>query len=306
TNQTEITEFILLGIEGPQTVNLFLYFVFLVLYILTTCGNLLIIVLFLKSQHLSFPLYFFLTNLSICDISLSTIVAPTLFSNLLRGRLSISVTDCFLQVYAYGSTLSAECNLLAVMSYDRYLAICNPLHYIRIMTPNLRANLVLFSWLSSFLYCFIAILEVLSLEFCGCNVINYIYCEIVPLLAISCKNTTILQLTTTAMSVPIILIPFLFILLTYVHIALTILKIPSVSGRKKAFSTCSSHLTVVCMFFGVLIAKYMVASNDQSLNLNKAISLLYTAVTPFLNPIVYSLRSKDIRTAAFKLFTGIK
>ncbi|KAE8620574.1 hypothetical protein XENTR_v10010333 [Xenopus tropicalis] len=299
-NLTEITHFILGGIGGPQSLKVPLYFIFLMLYIMTLCGNLLIIGLFLQGQQLRSPMYFFLSHLSLCDILLSTSVVPNLLSALLTEGESITFIGCITQFLATGATTAAECYLLTAMSYDRYLAICNPLRYIRMMNSRLCAQLVTWSWFLSLLYCTIDITEIYDLDFCGCNVLDYIYCDIEPLLDISCKNTSKLQKTTMIISVPAALFPFVFILSTYIKISLTIFRISSNTGKQKAFSTCSSHLTVVCTYFGILIAKYTLPSNVQSLNVNKAISLLYTAVTPVLNPIIYSLRNKEIRDAVTK------
>ncbi|KAG8431253.1 hypothetical protein GDO86_019177 [Hymenochirus boettgeri] len=304
TNVTRLKDFVLTGIEGPQSLKLSLLFVLLILYIMTICGNLVIIILFLKSQYLNSPLYLFLSNLSLCDILLSTSVVPNLLYTLLRGRQTMSLIGCIIQMSAIGLSTGAECILLTVMSYDRYLAICNPLHYITIMTPRLCSSLVLGSWLICLLFLLIIIIVILNLEFCGCNVIDYIYFDIPPLFEISCKNRSHLQISTLVMSVPTILFPFLFIMVTYVNIFLTIFQIPSNTGRKKAFSTCSSHLTVVCTYFGVLTSKYIVPLKGGSLKINKIISLLYTGVTPLLNAVIYSLRSKEIRAAATKLFKG--
>ncbi|KAG8431865.1 hypothetical protein GDO86_019712 [Hymenochirus boettgeri] len=300
-NQTKIKEFVLLGIEGPQTLKLSLFFVFLILYIMTTCGNLVIIVLYLQTQPLRSPLYFFLSNLALSDILLATSVVPNLLCTLSSGRETImSTSGCIIQVLASGSSTAAESNLLTVMSYDRYLAVCNPLHYNRVMTPRRCSFLVSLCWFLSLLYTFIAIMEILDLEFCGCNVINYTYCDIIPLLDISCKNSQILEISTTVISFPAVVFPFCFTILSYINISLAVFRISSNTGRKKAFSTCSSHLGVVCTYFGVLIAKYTVSSKGRSVTINKAISMVYTVVTPLLNPIIYSFRNQEIKGAVTK------
>ncbi|OCT90795.1 hypothetical protein XELAEV_18019412mg [Xenopus laevis] len=299
-NQTQVRNFILLGIVGPQALKVLLYFIFLILYIMTLCGNLLIIGLFLQGRHLTSPMYFFLSHLSFCDIMLSTSVAPNLLSALLEKGKTMTFGGCIAQFFASGLATAVECNLLTVMSYDRYLAICNPLQYIRIMNSRLCIQLVTLSWLLTLLYCIIDITEIIQLDFCGYNILDYVYCDVAPLLEISCKNTSDIEMTTMILSLPGALLPLLFILSTYIKISLTVLRISSSTGKQKAFSTCSSHLTIVCTYFGILIAKYTVPSKGQSLNMNKAISLLYTSVTPVLNPMIYSFRNKEIRAAIAK------
>ncbi|OCT90797.1 hypothetical protein XELAEV_18019414mg [Xenopus laevis] len=300
-NQTEITHFILQGIGGPHSLKMSFYFIFLTLYIMTMCGNLLIIGLFLQSHHLNSPMYFFLSHLSICDILLSTSVVPNLLSTLLKEHETTfrdSITQFFatslataaesFTVIGYPSTClgaRGECHLLTLISYDRYLAICNPLCYTSIMSTRLCVLLVACSWFLSFLYCLIATIEILDLDFCGCNVLNSIFCDIAPLLEISCRNASRLQLACVILASPGILFTFSVILSTYIKISLTILSISSSIGKQKALATCSSHLTVVCTYFGILIVKYTVPSNGQSLNMNKAISLSlvhssYTSTQP--------------------------
>ncbi|KAM4749292.1 olfactory receptor 6X1-like [Rhinophrynus dorsalis] len=299
-NQTRITQFVLLGLQGPRSLKKCVFVLLLMLYIMTLCGNILIITLFIASHHLQSPMYFFLCHLSLCDILLSTSIVPNLLKTLLRDSSSIFVSGCLSQFYICSVFTVSECILLTVMSYDRYLAICNPLHYVSIMSVQLRFYLVMCSWVLGFFLTLIYTIPIFLLEFCGCNIIDNIYCDLAPLLEASCTDTYIIEVETIMFSLPVVLGAFLFIISTYVRIVLTIIKISSTTGRQKAFSTCSSHLTVVSTYYGILSAKYTVPSKGQSLNLNKVISLLYTAVTPILNPIIYSLRNQDIRSAMSK------
>ncbi|OCT90879.1 olfactory receptor-like protein I9 [Xenopus laevis] len=303
TNETKVTYFFLLGINGPQTLKIFLFSLFLGVHIATLCGNIMLIALYLKSQHLKTPMYFFLSHLSFSDILLSICIVPNLLDTLLKNGKSMSLTSCLAQLLATGTSTGAECYLLTAMSYDRYMAICNPLGYMKIMNNKLCVHLVAWSWFLSFLICLVIVLQIAQLEFCRCNILDYIYCDFSPLLAISCKNSFALEITTMVLSVPIILLPFWFIISTYICIGLAIFRISSNVGRQKAFSTCSSHLTVVCTYCGILITKYTVPIGGQSITMNKVISLLYTVGTPLLNPIIYSFRNQEIRAALNKWMT---
>ncbi|KAM4749278.1 olfactory receptor-like protein I9 [Rhinophrynus dorsalis] len=299
-NQTKITEFILLGLQGPHSLKKWVFVLLLMLYIMTLCGNILIITLFLASHHLQSPMYFFLCHLSLCDMLLSSSIVPNLLYTLLRDSSTISVIGCLSQLYISSVFTGSECFLLTVMSYDRYLAICKPLHYVSIMNIQLCFYLVMCSWALSVFFGLIDAIPVFLLEFCGCNIIDNIHCDLAPLLEASCTDTFIMKVETIVLSLPIAPGPFLFIISTYARIFLTIFKISSTTGRHKAFSTCSSHLIVVSTYYGILSAKYTVPSKGQLFNLNKVMSLLYTAVTPLLNPIIYSLRNQEIRSALSK------
>ncbi|XP_063785703.1 olfactory receptor 6F1-like [Pseudophryne corroboree] len=300
-NQTEISEFILLGIQGSSVLRYSLFVTFSVTYIFTMTGNVFIVGLIIGSHQLHTPMYFFLCHLSLFDIFLSTNVVPNLLGTLLGSGKTISVRGCVTQYYFSCSSTISECFLLTVMSYDRYLAICRPLHYVNIMDISLRLHFVVWSWLLGFLLSLCSIIPVSLMQFCGCNIIDHIYCDLAPLLEASCSGTSIVEMETVVLSIPIVLFPFMFIIITYVRIVLTILKISTNTGRHKAFSTCSSHITVVTTYYGALIAKYTVPSSGDSLNYRKVISLLYTVFTPLLNPAIYSLRNQDIRDALRKL-----
>ncbi|XP_018097999.2 olfactory receptor 477 [Xenopus laevis] len=294
-NQTEIKEFLLLGFNAPHSVNNVLFFLFLVVYSMTLIGNILLIGLYLGDKHLHSPMYFFLSHLSICDILLSTSVAPILLCTFLSDGKTLTVAGCNAQSRVSGVITAVECFLLTVMSYDRYLAICNPLHYISNMSTMHCHHLVSWAWILGFLIALTVMIMISLLAFCGNNVIDFVYCEFTALVQASCSETFYVETVAIILSLPVIVLPFVFIISTYVSIFVAILRISSIKGREKAFSTCSAHLTVVCMYYGILTAKYTAPARGHSLIINKTISVLYTLGTPFLNPIIYSLRNQEIR-----------
>ncbi|XP_040275011.1 olfactory receptor 2A14-like [Bufo bufo] len=272
------------------------------MYSMTICENLLIILLVSTSQRLLSPMYFFLGHLALTDIVLVTIIVPKMLDIIIRGGSTVPYDECLTQCFFYGGSVCAQCSLLTAMSYDRYLAICRSLHYISIMNVKLRYSLINSSWVFGFLLALITIVLICGLEFCGPNVINHFFCEFASLLELSCSDTTVLNIEIIVICFPIVVLPFLFIIITYIYIFITILRISSNSGRQKAFSTCSSHLVVVSFFYGSMFVIYMVPYRGHSLTVNKFISLLYIVLTPLLNPIIYSLRNKEIQSSAMKYF----
>ncbi|OCT68862.1 hypothetical protein XELAEV_18040167mg [Xenopus laevis] len=254
-----------------------------------------IVILVSSSPCLHHPMYFFLSNLSLSDLILTTTIVPNMLYGLLRRGVSMSIAACITQFQFFGIAIMSECLLLAVMSYDRYLAICHPLQYVPLMENRQRFQLVIFCWFVSISVSFVMISLVSRLDFCGPNIIYNFFCDFAPIIQISCSETFGLELVQKFLAFPITVLPLIFICLTYVHIIISILRIPSSSGRKKAFSTCSSHLAVVGTFFGSLITLYMVPSTGKTLNANKILSLLYTVITPLFNPIIYSLRNQEMR-----------
>ncbi|XP_077329902.1 olfactory receptor 5P81-like [Lithobates pipiens] len=295
THKGNVTTFFFLGFSSNAVYNLLLFTLVLIIYIVTICGNCLIIMLVYYSKTLHSPMYFFLSQLSISDIILITDIAPNMLNIVLHERTSISFSGCIIQYYIFGSTEAFECYLLTVMSYDRYLAICSPLHYTSIMKQTLCIKFVFASWIFNCSLVSILTFAISQLEFCGPNAIDYLFCDFNPLVELSCADTSKVQMEETLLCVPVIILPFPVIVVSYICIVLTLLKIPSISGRLKSFSTCSSHLTVVFIFYGTLIAAYLIPKEGQSKMISKIMSLLYTVFTPLINPFIYSLRNKDIK-----------
>ncbi|XP_063802616.1 olfactory receptor 5G29-like [Pseudophryne corroboree] len=295
-NKTAVAEFFLLGFTNLSVFKFALFALFLIVYVVSLGGNLLIITLVLLSKLFHYPMYFFLIHLSFCDILFTTNVLPNMMHVIIRDGSSLSIASCVTQYHIFGFSASTESFLLMIMSYDRYVAICNPLRYNAIMSSSLQVLLVMSSWLLSLTVTLVSLILVCQLQFCGPNVIDHFFCDIAPLLEISCSDISKVKLEIYVCSVPIVLFPFLFIMGSYISIFLSIIRISSTSGRQKAFSTCSSHLIVVCLYFGTLFAVYVVPMDKSNLNINKILSLLYTVVPPLFNPIVYSLRNKEIRT----------
>ncbi|KAG9469328.1 hypothetical protein GDO78_020816, partial [Eleutherodactylus coqui] len=300
-NLTAVTEFFLLGFQVSQGLRHFLFCVFLVVYCGTICGNLLIITLVSTSKTLHTPMYYFISQLSISDILLTTNIVPNLLHILLNNGGTITFIGCFAQFCFFGVADTSECLLLSLMSYDRYVAICNPLHYASIMTISRCVILGAMCWLFAFSIVIIEIISTAKLIFCGPNTIDHLFCDMVPLLELACSDTSIVHLEIYLIGIPIILIPTAIIVMSYTYIVLAILRIPSISGRQKAFSTCSSHLIVVSIFYWTLFCVYVVPTKGQTVTMSKILSLLYTVLTPLVNPIIYSLRNKDIKKAVHKV-----
>uniref|UniRef100_A0A8D0G8E8 Olfactory receptor n=1 Tax=Sphenodon punctatus TaxID=8508 RepID=A0A8D0G8E8_SPHPU len=292
-NQSTVTEFILVGFEELQDLQIPLFLLFLVIYIATMVGNLLIIVLAVTDQHLHTPMYFFLGNLSCLETCYSSTILPKMLANLLTGGRTISVRGCIAQLYAFGILAATECYLLAAMSYDRYLAICKPMHYVSLMNDGACIQLVAGSWMIASLIITILMLLVLQLTFCGSNEIDHFFCDLTPIIRLACGDTNAVELAGFINSSIGILPSFLITLASYICIITTILRIPSTTGRQKAFSTCSSHLIVVVLFYGSLMIVYVLPST--------IFSLFYTVLTPLFNPLIYSLRNKEVKEALRKI-----
>ncbi|XP_053556050.1 olfactory receptor 11L1-like [Bombina bombina] len=297
-NQTIVTEILLLGFQQLDCFRIPIFLMFLIIYCLTLVANVMIITLVTLSQHLHSPMYFFLSHLLLSDILLTTNIVPNMLKVILRQGSTIPLSGCITQVHFFGTSLAAECLLLTVMSYDRYLAVCKPLHYSTIMNYNLQLKLVIGYWSISSLISIIAAFLISQLHFCHSNMINHFFCDLAPLLELSCSDTFAIDLDNSLQATPLTIFPIVFISATYVRIFKSILKIQSTIGIQKAFSTCTSHLTVVCIFYGTLFTLYVVPSKGQLLKVNKILSLMYTVVTPLFNPLIYSIY--EIKTALRK------
>ncbi|KAM6215024.1 olfactory receptor 6C4-like [Rhynchocyon petersi] len=295
-NQT-LTEFILLGFtDNPQFQVMIFIFLFLT-YIFSVMGNLTIITLTLLDSHLQTPMYFFLRNFSFLEISFTTIFIPRFLNSILTGNNTISFAGCFTQ-YFFAIFLGAtEFYLLAAMSYDRYVAICKPLHYMTIMSNRVCTQLVLCSWLSGFLIILYPIILTSQLDFCASNVLNHFYCDYGPLMEISCSDTSLLELIDFILAIVTLVITLLLVILSYSYIIKTIMKIPSAQQRKKAFSTCSSHMIVISLSYGSCIFIYIKPSAKEGVAFNKGVAVLITSVAPLLNPFIYTLRNQQVKQA---------
>ncbi|KAM5171552.1 olfactory receptor 1468-like [Mantella aurantiaca] len=300
-NGSGITMIHLLGFHIPNNIRFLIFFLYLMVYCVTVCGNLMIITLVSCSKSLHSPMYFFLSQLAMSDILLITDIIPNMLHAVLMKESQLSFSDCISQFYFFALSETLECLLLTAMCYDRYLAICKPLHYNSAMTFHFCWVMIISCWISSVLILLIHTLVILQLKFCGLDIIDHYSCDLDPILQLSCSDTTNVQLEVTLLSAIFVVTPFCIIIVSYVHIIITIFKIPSITGRQKVFSTCSSHLTVVSIFFGTLVCVYLIPSKGQSWNITKFLSLLYTIGTPLINPIIYSLRNKDLRKVANEL-----
>ncbi|XP_075715713.1 olfactory receptor 11L1-like [Rhinoderma darwinii] len=299
-NQSIITDFFLLGFGNLHNFKILVFTLFLIVHIMALTANLMVIVLVGVTQSLHSPMYFFLSQLSLSESLFTTNIVPNMLWLILAGGGKVSIGRCISQLYLLGVPTIAQCLLLAAMSFDRYVAICRPLHYVITMTFSHQLQMVTTCWLLGFILAFLVYIYLSKLKFCGLNTINHFYCDIAPLIQLSCSSTSAVELFIAVVSFPVLLTPFMFITVTYISIIQTILKIPSITGRQKAFSTCSSHLIIVCMYYGTLSAIYIFPPKDNSIHLNKGLSVLYTLVTPLLNPLIYSLRNQDIRGAILK------
>ncbi|XP_025957041.2 olfactory receptor 5B21-like [Dromaius novaehollandiae] len=294
---TSPVEFFLLGLGNVPKLQMPLFLLSLMIYMVTMFGNILIVVLVVADRHLHTPMYFLLGNFSSVEIFYTSTILPRLLASFLTGDRTISVHGCMTQFYFFGCFAATECYLLATLSYDRYLAICQPLLYASLMNWKVCLQLAAGSWLAGLLMSTVVTWLFSQLQFCGPNAIDHFFCDFTPLLELSCSDTTVLTLVTFIICFLDVVFPFLFTLASYVCIIVAILRIPTSMGRQKAFSTCSSHLSVVTVFYGTLIIVNMMPRPDPLRQLNKMLLFFYTILTPMVNPLIYSLRNREVKGA---------
>nr|XP_012608249.1 olfactory receptor 11G2-like [Microcebus murinus] len=304
SNSTTISGFLLLGFPCPREGQILLFVLFSAVYLLTLMGNGSIICAVRWDQRLHTPMYILLANFSFQEIWYVTSTVPNMLANFLSDNKFISFAGCFLQFYFFFSLGCTESFFLAVMAFDRYLAICRPLHYPTIMTRRLCTNLVINCWVLGFLWFLIPIIIISQMTFCGSRIIDHFLCDPGPLLALTCKKSPVTELVFATLSPVPVMILFLFIMGSYVLVLKAVLKVPSAAGRRKAFSTCGSHLAVVSLFYGSVFVMYASPASEHKAGMQKIVTLFYSVVTPLLNPMIYSLRNKDMKKAMQK-FLGI-
>ncbi|XP_050759404.1 olfactory receptor 12D1-like [Gymnogyps californianus] len=311
-NQTEVSEFILLGLIDSQGLQHFFFVSFLLLYLTSLLGNGAIVTMVIYEPRLHTPMYFFLGNLSCLDVFFSTVTVPKMLAGFLFGHQPISFGGCLAQLHFFHFLGSAEAVLLATMAYDRYVAICNPLRYALVMSPRTCLLLAAVSWSTGFAHAMMHSLMTSQLSFCGHNHIHHFFCDIKPLLNLACSSTSLNMTLLNVVTTSIVLGPFIFIVLSYLYIiCFAFQKVRSQEGRWKPFSTCASHLTVVALLYIPVLFNYTPPSSGSSPERDVQLSLMYSAVTPALNPSIYTLRNQEVRSAlkkmlGRKLFPGRK
>ncbi|XP_069330739.1 olfactory receptor 1L3 [Eulemur rufifrons] len=305
SNLTRLSEFILLGLSSQPEDQKPLFALFLIIYLVTLVGNMLIILAIHSDPRLQNPMYFFLSILSFADICYTTVIVPKMLVNFLSDKKTISYAECLTQMYFFLAFGNIDSYLLAAMAIDRYVAICNPFHYVTVMNRRCCALLLAFSITFPYLHSLLYVLLVNQLTFCASNVIHHFFCDFNPVLKLSCSSTFVIEVVVMTEGLAAVMAPFLCILISYLRILISVLKIPSAAGKRKAFSTCSSHLTVVTLFYGTITYVYFQPLSSYTVK-DRIATVTYTVLTSMLNPFIYSLRNKDMKRGLEKLLNKIE
>ncbi|NXM73691.1 OR5V1 protein, partial [Serilophus lunatus] len=304
-NLSTVSEFVLVGLSDAPEVRFLLFALFLFIYVATMAGNITILIAVSTDTHLHNPMYFFLSNLSLLDILCPTITMPKMLEALLLENKVISFTGCLFQLFFLIDVVGTEIFLLAVMAYDRYVAICHPLKYLNTMSMKLCAHLAIGTWVVGFFNSLLHTSLIFTVFFCDSNQVDQYYCDIPPMLDLSCSSTDSRELVILVVAGVLGSAAFVITLVSYLYILLAILSMKSSESRHKAFSTCGSHLTVVCLFYGTTIYTYVRPSSTYSPQQDRIVSMLYGILTPLLNPIIYSLRNKEVRCALGRVISQV-
>ncbi|KAM5152769.1 olfactory receptor 5V1-like [Mantella aurantiaca] len=304
-NRTNVSEFVLRGLSDVPYLQLPLFLVFFLIYLASLVGNLLIVLLICHDPHLHTPMYLFLSNLAGLDIFYSSVSSPRMLSDFFSKSRTIAVSSCIAQFFFFFSFICIELYLLAVMSYDRYIAICHPLHYVQIMNTKICTQMVSTAWVIGFLTSLVHTLCILRLNFCDSNIINSFFCDLPQLFLLSCTDTFINVLVMFLVGILMGSGALSMTFVPYIRIFRTIIGIQSQKGKLKAFSTCTSHLTVVFIFYGTLIFTYLRPNPTSTASEDRLVSIVYTVVTPLLNPLIYSLRNKDLKAAMRRILFSL-
>ncbi|XP_049635733.1 olfactory receptor 1002-like [Suncus etruscus] len=305
-NQTLVVEFFFMGLTNHFQIQVVLFVLFLLVYLVTLLGNLGMIVLIWMSPRLHTPMYFFLSHLSFVDICSSSVIGPKMLTDIFMEKKVISFFGCAAQIWFFGQLVVTECFLLASMAYDRYIAICKPLLYTLVMTQTVCVQLVVGPYTLGIISTLTHTTFTFRLPYCGPNLINHFFCDLLPVVSLACADTRVNKFLLFILAGALGVLSGVIILVSYIYIVITILRIRSAEGRRKAFSTCSSHLTAVSILYGTLFFIYVRPSSSFSLDINKVVSVFYTAVIPMLNPLIYSLRNKEVKDSFRRTFARKK
>ncbi|XP_016851317.1 olfactory receptor 6N2 [Anolis carolinensis] len=302
SNHTTVSEFVIAGFPILQQNRIPVFVLILIVYILTVTGNMIIIFITRYEVSLHTPMYFFLGNFSLLEICFTSVTVPTILVNLVREHNVVSFTNCLVQIYFFHALGGIECLLLAAMAYDRYVAIRSPLRYSIIMSSFVYGQLAAWSWAIGLVLPLVPVILISQLNYCGSNVVDHFFCDILPLLRLVCNRTQLNEMLSFFICTFILVGSFTLTMISYAAILITVLGIPSSKGRKKAFSTFASHLTVVCIFYGTMMFIYVRPTRNLSFNMDHLVAVFYCLVTPLLNPIIYSLRNKEVKKALRNVF----